>query len=370
MVNIYQYLVDYLKYSPTIIQLSWGMSFIFTLTIMGLTLYLNHLRKRLRAKERIQKTYQKKYEGDLIEYLYSGNEEDATVISDEQQKIITYLKKCAKDSLKRKIIISTLLKLRTEISGETADAIQKLYYQTGLIDYAASKLKHKKWEVIATGIKELAQFEIKEVHEDIILHINHPKKEVRKEIQMYLVKLFHFEGLDFLNILTTPLSEWDQIQLLEILQNFENQKIPDISHWLKSTNKTVALFALKLAKIYSQFEAKDEILTLLHHDDIALRIEAMEVLSHMGVVEAVGILKDNLDERTLEEQIAFFKMMENLHDNNDADFIMKYINNDNFDIKVSAMKILNVIDVDESNTLKIINTDKEFSESINLIKAS
>lgn len=370
MVNIYQYFVDYLRYSPTIIQLSWALSFIFTLTIMGLTLYLNYLRKRLRAKERIQKTYQKKYEGDLIEYLYSANEEEENVVSEEQQKIITYLKKCAKDSLKRKIIISTLLKLRTEISGETADAIQKLYYQTGLIDYAASKLKHKKWEVIATGIKELAQFEIKEVHKEIILHINHPKKEVRKEIQMYLVKLFHFEGLNFLNILTTPLSEWDQIQLLEILQNFENQKIPDISQWLNSQNKTVALFALKLAKIYNQFEAKDEILALLNHSDITIRVEAMEVLSHMGVVEAVAILKNNLNERTLEEQIAFFKMMENLHVNDDVDFMMEYINHENFEIKVSVMKILNVIDVDKTNTLQILNTDKEFSESINLIKAS
>tara|TARA_R110000868_G_scaffold401085_1_gene676386 strand:+ start:1716 stop:2759 length:1044 start_codon:yes stop_codon:yes gene_type:complete len=347
------------------------MSIIFTLIIIGLTLYLNYLRKRLRVKERIQKTYQKKYEGDLIEYLYSGNEEDPDNISHEQQLIITYLKKCAQDSLKRKIIISTLLKLRAEISGETADAIQKLYYQTGLINYAASKLKHKKWEVIAKGIKELAQFEIKEVHKDIILHINHPKKEVRKEIQMYLVKLFHFEGLDFLDLLTTPLSEWDQIQLLEILQNFENQKIPDISRWLNSTNKTVALFALKLAKIYSQFEAKDEIIALLNHSDITIRIEAIEVLSHMGVVEAVGILKNDLSERTLEEQIAFFKMMENLHDNDDASFILQFINNENFDIKVSVMKILKVINVDDdSNTFKIITTDKEFTGSINLIKAS
>lgn len=368
MLNIYQYIIDYLKYAPTIIQLSWGLSAVFIFTIFSLTLYLKHLRSRLRTKERIRKVYEKKYESDLIEYLYSGNEEQE--VSPEQQIIVNYLKKSSDDGLKRKLIISTLLKLRNEISGEVAIAIQNLYYQTGLINYASSKLKDKKWNVVAKAIKELTQFGIKEVHDEVILLINHPKKEVRKEIQMYLVKLFHFDGLDFLNVLKTPLSEWDQIQLLEILQNFEDQKIPDITDWLESTNNTVVLFALKLAKIYNQFAAKEEIISLLHHADQTIRIDAIDVLTNMGDFEAVTILKNDFEQRSIEEQIAFFKMMENMYDANDFTFISKYINHENFEIKVSAMKILKVINVDDSNAIKIITTDKELSKSANLIKAS
>jgi len=174
MVNIYFYIVEYFKYSPKIIQFLWALSAVFVLIIISLSIYLNHLRVRLRAKERIKAVYQKKYESDLIEYLYSGNEVDE--ISYEQQIIIDYLNKCAKSSLKRKIIISTLLKLKDEISGETSDAIQRLYCQTGLVHYASSKLKSKKWDVIAKGINELAQFEIKEAHNDVIEHIEHPKR--------------------------------------------------------------------------------------------------------------------------------------------------------------------------------------------------
>ncbi|MFV8323375.1 HEAT repeat domain-containing protein [Flavobacterium sp. LB3P21] len=368
MVNIFQYIFDYLEYAPTIIKLSWALSTLFIIIIISLSLYLKYLRNRLRTKERIEKVYQKKYESDLIEYLYSGNEEDE--ISVEQQTIVDYLKKSSKDSLKRKLIISTLLKLRNEISGEMALAIQNLYYQTGLINYASSKLKDKKWNVVAKAIKELTQFGIKEVHDDVILLINHQKKEVRKEIQMYLVKLFHFDGLDFLNVLKTPLSEWDQIQLLEILQNFEDQKIPDITDWLESENNTVVLFALKLAKIYNQFGAKEEIISLLHHADQTIRIDAIDVLSNMGDFEAVTVLKNDFEQRSIEEQIAFFKMMENMHDANDFTFISKYINHENFEIKVSAMKILNIINVDDSNVIKIITTNKELSQSANLIKAS
>ena len=104
---------------------------------------------------------------------------------------------------------------------------------------------------------------------------------------------------------------------------------------------------------------------------MSIRIEAIDVLSNMGVIEAVAILKNDFNQRNIEEQIAFFKMMENLYDANDHSFISQFINHENFDIKVSVMKILKVINVDEqSNTFKIISTDKDFIENINLIKAS
>ncbi|WP_413998848.1 HEAT repeat domain-containing protein [Flavobacterium sp. W1B] len=367
MANLYQYIIDYIKNTSELLLFLWALSAVFALTITGLILYLKYLRVRLKTKERIQKVYQKKYESNLIEYLYSGDED--AEISIEQQKIIDFLEKNSMDGLKRKLIITTLLKLRNEISGETADAIQRLYYQTGLINYASSKLKHKKWDVVARAIKELTQFEIKEVHSEIILLINHPKKEVRNETQMYLVKLFHFEGLDFLNVLTTPLSEWNQIQLLEILQNFIDQEIPDITKWLESSNNSVVIFALKLAKIYNQFEAKDAIINLLNHSDITIRIEAIDVLSNLGVTEAIPILKNDFYNRSIEEQIAFFKMMENTYENTDTPFILQFIDHENFEIRVSVMKILKVLNVDMYNTFKT-TTNQEYSKKNNLIKAS
>ncbi|WP_366182464.1 hypothetical protein [Flavobacterium ovatum] len=368
MVNLSQNFIEYIKHAPTIIQLSWILSAGFFLTIILLVSYLKYLRARLRSKERIQATYRKKYESDLIEYLYAGNEEEE--ISNEQQKIINYLKKCAASGLKRKIIINTLLKLRNEISGETAEAIQQLYYKTGFINQASSKLKEKKWDVIARAIKELTQFEIKEVHDEIIAHINHPKKEVRREIQFYLVKLFSFDGLEFLNVLKTQLSEWDQIQLLEILQKTENHKLPDITHWLQSSNHSVISFALKLAKIYNQFEAKDEILKLLNHPNQEIRIQTIEIVAHLGIFEAIELLKDQIEERTIEEQIAFFTIDEGILITVDESFIMQYTTHENFEIRNAAKNIIKIIDINDANTINMDRVIKENLEDTSLIKAS
>jgi hypothetical protein len=259
----YQYVIEYFENAPLIIEVVWVMIFIFFVTVFILTINLKYLRSRLRKNEKIVAEYQKEYESDLITYLYAGNEEEE--ISAEQQIIIDKLKSCASDDFKRRIVVSTLLRLRNDISGEMADSIQKLYFQSGLIFYALERLKSKKWYVVVKGIRELTQLGVKEVHDKIEIFVNHPKRDIRKEVQLYLVTLFHFEGLKFLDVLQTQLSEWDQIQLLEVLQRFDEQEIPNINPWLKSENNSVVAFALKLAKIYNQFEVKDALIGLLSH---------------------------------------------------------------------------------------------------------
>lgn len=361
----YQYLIDYFENAPTIIQVVWISICIFFVSIVTLTIYLKFLRNKLRKDEKTVAQYKKEYESDLITYLYAGNEEEE--ISAEQQIIIEKLKSCATDKFKRRIIVSTLLRLRNEISGEMAGSIQKLYYQSGLIGYALTRLKSKKWYVVAKGIRELTQLQVKEVHDEIVSLVNHPKKEIRKEVQLYLVTLFHFDGLKFLDILRTQLSEWDQIQLLEVLQRFDDQEIPDINPWLKSTNDSVVIFALKLAKIYNQFEVKDAIMELLAHQKKEIRLEVINVLSHLQVIEAKEVLKNNFEKRSPEEQIAFFKLLENMYEPNDEFFLLEHITNENFEIKLAALKILKILNTEKFKSLKEISDEPDFVKIFNFI---
>lgn len=362
----YQYLFDYLENAPTIIQVVWILIVLFLVVIIILIIYLKILRSRLRKNEKTVSQYQNEYESYLISYLYSGNEEEE--ISAEQQAIVNKLKSCVPDKFKRHVVVATLLRLRNEISGEMAESIQKLYFQTGLINYALSSLKSKKWYVVAKGIRELAQFHVKEVYTEIVIHVNNPNKEVRKEVQLYLVTLFHFEGLKFLDVLQTQLSEWDQIQLLEVLQRFDDQEIPDINPWLKSTNDSVAVFAIKLTKIYNQFEARDTLLELLAHPQKKIRVEAIHVLSHLQVVEAKEVLKNNFEKLTQEEQIAFFKLLENMYEPSDESFLLEHIQHKNFEIKVSALKIFKLLNIEKFHSFKLLLLKPKDAEIIEFIE--
>jgi len=339
------YILESLKHSSPIIQLVWGISGIFFIIIAFLIIYLKYLRTHLRVNEKIEAKYQEDYESYLVTYLYAGNDDEA--FSSEQQLIINELKKCVADPFKRKIIISTLLKLRNEISGEMGESIDTLFNKLGLLRYSLAKLRNKKWEVIAIGIRELTQFKIKAVHKIIMNNINHPKREVRKEMQLYLVYLYAFKGLEFLNVLETSLSEWDQIQLLEVLQLNNDTQISDIKPWLKSSNDSVVIFTLKLAKVYNQFEAKEELIELLNHKSEDVRINVISALSHLNVFEAKNILKNNFNERSHEEQIAFLKMMENVYEASDKPFLLEHIHHKNSEINLLVMEILKNINFEE-----------------------
>ena len=339
------HIFESLKHYPLTIQFVWGLSCVFFIFIVLLTIYLKYLRNHLRINEKIEAKYQEVYESHLVTYLYAGN--DDKVFSPEQQVIINELKKDVADPFKRKIIISTLLKLRSEISGEIGESIDKLFIKLGLLRYSLAKLRNKKWDVIATGIRELTQFKIKAVHKMVLNNINHPKREVRKEMQLYLVHLYAFKGLEFLNVLETPLSEWDQIQLLEILQLNNDTHVADIKPWLNSSNDSIVIFALKLAKVYNQLEAKEELITLLNHKSEDVRINVISALSHLHLFEAKTILKNNFSERSEEEQIAFLKMMENVYEASDKPFLLEHVHHKNSEIRLSIMEILKNINFEE-----------------------
>lgn len=362
-----QYLIEYFEKSDPLIQWVWITSGILFLAIIYLIINLKYLRTRLRHNERVESIYRKKFEADLINYIYSENEEEEES-NTEQQIIISELKKSASNPYKRKIIIATFVKLRNEISGEIADSIKKLYYETGLISYALSNLKNKKWEVIALGIRELKQFQVTEAHDEIIKYINHPKREVRVEIHLYLVDLFHFEGLKFLNNLKKSLSEWNQIQILEILQRFDEQEISDIKPWLKSSNDSAVAFALKLAEIYNQYEAKEELIDLLQHQNTTIRVKAIEVLSLLNVTEVKTKLMLDFNNLSLEEQIAFFRMLEYISDTNDVHFISNYTDHSNFEIQSISMRLLKLLNRDSFETVKSNSSDPKFLKIIEFIE--
>lgn len=356
----YQYFIDYFEEFPFLVQLVWRISVVLFLTIILLTIYLKVIRYHLRKKENEYKTFKKEYEALLVEYLYADKENEQ--ISNEQQSIILKIKTHIPIKYKRKMVISVLYNLMNEVSGEMADSIKTLYYQTGLIDYALTRLKNKNWFVIAKGIGELRRFKVEEAHDEVAKFIKHPKNEVRKETQLYLVNLFRFEGLSFLNELKTPLSEWAQLQLLEVLQKFDDQQICDIKPWLKSKNDTVVLFALKLAQLYNQFEVKDILIELLSHKEKEIRICVIEVLTNLYGIEAKEMLKTNFNQLSIEEQLSFFKLLENLVDPSDETFIEQHLFHKNFEIQLLALKILKTINIDKFLSLNKLRSNKEVPE--------
>lgn len=353
----YQYTYDFFNKFPMLIKLVWVIIGVLISTIIILTIYLKLIRFFLRKKELEHSRFKSEYESLLVQYLYSGDESGG--LNDVQKSIINQLRSSVKIATKRKIIVSVLYNLMDEVSGEMSDFIIVFYYEIGLINYAYEKLKSNKWNIIAKGIGELRRFRIEEASHEVAPFVNHPRIEVRKQTHLYMVNLFLFEGLSFLDELKNPLSEWVQIQLLETLHKFDNQEICDIRPWLKSKNDSVVLFALKLAQIYNQFEVKETLMELLLHDNKEIRIDTINVLGHLYGIEAKEMLKANFNSSSLEEQISFFELLEKLVVPDDEPFVEAHLFHKNFEIQLLALKILKEINIDKYMGLTKLSNDKK-----------
>lgn len=363
MLNLetFKILQNYFQQLPIELKFVWVLSFILTVFAIIFTFYLKILRNSLRKKEALTIKYQKEYEDLLLSFLFEEIENNE--LSNKQNQFIKTIENEINNNFKRKIIVETLLKLKNEVSGEIETAIQDIYLKSNLKEHAYKQLKSKKWDKVANGIKEFTKFKVKEAYPEIKKLIKYPKKEVRKEVELYLVSLFHFEGLEFLNDLKISLSEWDQIELLEELQKLDNQEIPDITVWLNSKNESVVSFSLKLAKIYNKYETVETLLKLLNHKNQKIRLQVIDVLTHLQVFDAKDILKNSFKKRSQEEKIAIFKMFENICEPSDEDFIVENTTNSNFEIQYLAIKMLKEINEKAFNYL-LKNQNKFYNKEL------
>ncbi|MGV6845805.1 MAG: hypothetical protein ACWA42_06735 [Lutibacter sp.] len=345
-------IIRHYQHLPKILQVVWVTTLFLIIISIIFIFYLQYLRYRLKVEDNLKERLSSVYERNLLQYLFDDEEKKSTK---QQKNIIKKLKKDAQDPFKREIIVKSLLKLKQEVSGSTADAIEKLYVKTNLKEVAEQNLKNNPWYAVAKAIKELKLFKIKEVTPKIKLLLSHSVKEVQNEAQLFLVNIFGFEGLDFLNNLTTNLSDWNQIELLEELHEIKNQQLPNITKWLQSKNDDVVSFALKLTKKYNSYEYADELINLISHQSQPIRVAVIQVITHLQIFESKAVFKSKYDYFSEIEQVEIMKYFNEVADDSDVDFIYKNCNHTNFDIQFMASKILKHLNQSKFEKLSITN---------------
>lgn len=337
-----QFIDSFLKGLPSIAKIIWILTIVFFFILLSLVLFLKVVRFRLRKKEAFVKNQSEQYEIYIVDYLYAC--EDSKEVNSTQKKIVSQIKLSLITSINRKTFVNTLLKLKGEVSGNMIDIINQLYKKLELDTRALSKLKSSKWHIIAIGIRDLRRFKVLEAQNEVAKCINHSKMEVRRQAYLYFINLFGFKGLDFLDNLKSSISVWDRIGILDALQGIKSQETPDAGKWLNSKNDYVVLLALELVRVYNLRGTKEELLQLIQHKNSEIRLKTINVLNYLYITEAKELLINTYETLSVKEQIAVFKLLENMGAKEEEPFVLKYVTSNVFEIKVLALKILKQID--------------------------
>ena len=277
-----------------------------------------------------------------IETLISGivMDEDADVVV--PQKIKGILNR----PVARQFAIDELILCKKNFSGKVAEKITSLYIQLGFREYSLQKLADKTtWHLKARGIQELYLMDQADQFETFFHYTNSKNEFVRMEAQIGVIHLTGFQGLRFLDTASYPITEWQQLKLLEQLRLSPKKEgfSELIPQWLASANQTVVIFALKLADEYQQFDCKNVVVACLNHQNESVRTQAITTLFRLADQNTAGELLHHFYKETPANQALILDILIALATENEATQIIRLLDHSNDTIKLKASIIITKI---------------------------
>jgi len=188
------------------------------------------------------------------------------------------------------ILNELVLYYHRNLGGEAFTRLEMLYREIGLKQLAQENLKNGDWHIKAKAINDLSTMRMGETLYDILQFTDYPNQNVRYEAQYAAVKLGGKKAMSFLDDLDTPMSEWQQIRLLDQSLKFEYELIDQVGTWLRSTNNSVVVFGLMIMRHLNQYHEKGELLKLLYHKNEKVQEKAIETARELAYSECIESL--------------------------------------------------------------------------------
>jgi hypothetical protein len=296
-----------------------------TLVFAGITLFyvvlIFILRYRISGK-RHQIEIQKRELAPMVSHFLffpQGNEAEAAEAEDLRRR--QEFRKLAEHPLNREVLSEILHELSQDVSGTARQRLLSLYQQLGLQEDAYKKLRSRKWETISKGILELTDMQVEQAYFVIRKFIHHKRSILRKQAELAIISLTDAGIQSFLDAASNPISEWQQLRIMEILKRKESFHAPDFRHWLASENEDVVLLSLRLIRFYKQSEAADKITGLLSHRSIDLQQAALECLRDFAYAPAKETLKENFSRALPQIKLGILDALQPLLESSDIDWL-------------------------------------------------
>lgn len=318
-------------------------------------------------KNRRKKYAKSKLMADLLirNAIFSDNEDSDDYISDEPFPITSRTQKMLANYHFKRLLTKELISAKKNISGVSALNLKKLYIQLNLDKDAVLRLSSKKWYIKAKAIQELGIMEQKEYLNKIYRCTNHKNELVRMEAQTTIVKLYGFEGLRFLDVISYQLTEWQQIKLLKQLSQLPPENFNGIEKWLKAKNFSVITFALKLVRNYHIFELYNEVIECLTNEKEDIRLETIYTLEKIYNADTANILLERYEHETLKNQKVIVNVLQNIASDENIPTLINFLEQGDNDLK--RMIVRTVANINPASIFQLKELPEAHSHPLNQI---
>lgn len=331
--------------------------FVFILIITGVIVFIliYLIRRTARSYRRAQ--LRETYSG-LISELALCETEDELQYFMFQPTTKEQLQLLLNDNYSRKVLITELLRTVKNMSGTAALNICWFYEQVGLDKDSLARLQNGAWHVKAKAIQELSGLQQKKYITRIYRLTNHPDELVRNEARTAVVKLTGFEGLRFLDVISYPLTEWQQLCLLYELSLHNSRSFEQASRWLQSKNNSVVEFALRLVEVYKLYEFYPNVISCLGHESKLIRKKSLAALKEIYDPAANELLAAMFPNEDIAVQLQILKLLQEHGSETEQTFLLQQISHPQQEIKVAAARAVYHTQPDAERILvKLVDKD-------------
>lgn len=267
------------------------------------------------------------------------------------------LHKLLQSSFSKQLFIRQLTKASANMVGTSSDNLKWVYEHFHLGKDSETRMQNSKWHIKAKAIQELAQMQQKKNIKKIYKLANHSNSFVRQEAQTAIVQLFGFSGLRFLNVASYTITDWQQFCLLHELTLKPITSFAGTEQWLRSSNSSVVIFALRLVETYQWHELHDDVTALLTHPSEKVQQKAIETLGEIYQPHTGDLLIASFNKINKQLQFTVLKVLEKTATSNEVPFLLDQLKHPDNQFKLIAARAIHNCGNDNATIIKdtIIN---------------
>lgn len=209
----------------------------------------------------------------------------------------------------KKIFISVLIESDQKFVGDAHKTLKELFYTFQLDKLAWQKLQSTNTYQQVRGIQVMTAMQAGEALDKITQYLQHDNPYVYSEAQYSVVRFNGFEGLRFLDTNEKPLSQWQQMRLLQTIQTVSPSDYNTIAAWLHSKNLSVVHFALAMIRRFRIHALHDLVIALVQAATTEIRIQAIKALQAIESPDTLDILVDTYPRQENVVKVEILKFM-------------------------------------------------------------
>ena len=298
---------------------------IMMMIILLMVILLN--RTRMEKEEDLKQYLAETYQGMIIDYLFTGSSADK-------------FRSIASDTYRRQALIDQMIDVSVNLKGDAEEKLCNLYLYLGLDRDSIKRAKDYRWHKKIKGFRELAFMNIKDANYAIYKALNSKNEILRMEAQIALVRLTDEDPFSFLFHLERPFSLWEQITLHELIIQHD-LPVPEFSKFLKSSNPTVVMFALRMIREFRQKDAEDDVRETLDHSSPEVRKLAVEVAGDLEMRSTLEVMKRMYKSQDYNTCLEIIKAMAKMPDPSLMGFLKLVLDKeDDVQLQIEATKAI------------------------------